>query len=158
MIKWNKIQRRNPITNGLSWYPTIALDGTAELEEVVQGIVDKCTLTKVDVKAVLVALEEVVIATIKSGRSVRFGELGSFRPTIQTRLWDEERQKYVKGGCTVPTTIKDEDGKIIAQGVTTDNIAGISVSFSKSGEMIKKLSRSQLQFTMVPGEKAFPRA
>lgn len=158
MINWNKIQRRNPITNGLSWYPNLVLNGVATIDEIAEGIVEKCTLTKIDVKAVLVALEEVVIAQLKAGKSVRFGELGSFRPNLKTRFWDEERQMYVKGGCTVPTTIKDEDGKILAQGVTSDNIAGIGVTFSKSGEMSAKLSRSQLTFHMVKGEKAYPRA
>ena len=122
-------------------------------DEVIVGIVDKCTLTRVDVKAVLVALEEVIIEQLKMGNSVRFGDLGSFRPTLKTRRWDDENQKWIRGGQPVPNTVYQEDGKTVAaQGVTSDNIAGLHVVFSHSGNMKRKLSRDQLNFRMVPGE------
>ena len=157
MIRWNKIQRRNPQSHALSWYPTISINSHVTADDVIVGIVEKCTLTKVDVKAVLIALEEVIIEQLKMGNSVRFGTLGSFRPTLKTRFYDEEEKKWGSGGCPVPTTRYGADGKtVVALGVTDQNIAGLAVAFTKSGEMAAKLDRSQLKFLMVEGEKPYP--
>ena len=162
MICWNKIQRRQPTNGSLRWYPTIGLNSTATADDVILGIVEKCTLTKVDVKAVLIALEEVIIEQIKLGNSVRFGSLGSFRPTLKTRIWDEEKGKYVAGGTISANDVYDPDDldeqgnpKLVARGVRADNIGGINVCFSKSGEMSKKLSREQLRFKQVKGETPY---
>ena len=155
-ISWNKIQRRNPQNNALAWYPTISLNSSVTAKEVILGIVEKCTLTRVDVEAVLIALEEVIIEQLKNGNSVRFGSLGSFRPTMQTRVWDSDKKKWGKGGCVVPDTIYADDGTVELQGVTSDHIAGISVTFTKSSEMMQKLARNQLKFRMVAGQKKYP--
>ena len=162
MIKWNKIQRRNPVNGNLRWFPTIALTSTVTADDVIAGIVEKCTLTRVDVKAVLIALEEVIIEQLKMGNSVRFGSLGSFRPSIKTRTWDEKKQKWGKGGCHTPndtydTENLDENGKptLMSKGVSAENIAGINVCFTKSGDMTKMLERYNLKFHQVPGEKKY---
>lgn len=155
-LNWNKIQRKNPRTDAKAWYPQISLTSTVTADEVIEGIVEKCTLTRVDVKAVILALEEVIIEQLKLGNSVRFGELGSFRPTLKTRAWDAEEKKWSTGGCPVPTTVYQEDGVTVkAPGVTADNIAGINVCFTKSSAMKKKLSRDQLKFRMVEGIIAY---
>ena len=157
MISWNKIQRRNPQNGTLAWYPTISVNSTLTADDVIIGIVEKCTLTKVDVKAVLIALEEVIIEQLKNGNSVRFGALGSFRPTLKNRIWDEKNRKWVNGGCFEPNDAYDsETGDLVAKGVSVDNIAGINVCFSKSSEMLSKLDRHELRFRQVPGEKKYP--
>lgn len=156
MINWNKIQRRNPQTGSLRWYPTIALTTTVTANEVIVGIVEKTTLTKVDVKACLVALEEVIIEQIKNGNSVRFGELGSFRPTLKTRAWDATKKAWGTGGCAAAKDqFDDETGEVITRGVSADNIAGVNVCFTKSANMNKMLKRNQLSFRNVPGEKPY---
>ena len=157
-IHWNKIQRRNPRTDAKTWYPQISINTCLTVDEVVVGIVEKCTLTKVDVKAVLIALEEVIIEQLKGGNSVRFGSLGSFRPTIKSRVWNDQKKRYEHGGCPVPKTLKDASGKVTAMGVTDDNIEGISCVFTKSTEMRHKLDRSQLKFLALDVEKPFPTA
>lgn len=152
-ISWNKIQRKNPQTDAKGWYPQVALTSTVGIEEVVTGIVGKCTLTAPDVKACLVALEEVVIEQLKLGNSVRFGDLGSFRPTLKTRFWDPDLKKWTTGGCPVADTTYQDDGVTVkAPGVTADNIAGIKVTFTKSSKMAKEFTRESLKFRMVPGK------
>ena len=151
-ISWNKIQRRNPRTDAKTWYPQISLNTTVTVDEVILGIQEKCTLHKVDIKAVLIALEDVVIEQLKMGNSVRFGTLGSFRPSLKTRAWIEAKKRWGHGGCPAPTTAYKDDGTVMAQGVTADNIAGIKVVFSHSAEMRRKLQRGNLQFRMVEGE------
>ena len=105
MISWNKIQRRNPLNGNLRWYPTIAINSTVTADDVILGIVEKCTLTKIDVKSVLIALEEVIIEQLKNGNTIRFGALGSFRPTLKTRIWDEKKQKWVAGEKKYPVKV-----------------------------------------------------
>lgn len=154
-ICWNKIQRKNPRTDAKAWYPQISLTSTVTADEVVQGIQDKCTLTKVDVTAVLLALEEVIIEQLKLGNSVRFGNLGSFRPTLKTRAWDAEEKKWTTGGCPVHTTVYNDNGTVKAPGVTADNIAGVNVCFTKSSAMKKTFTREQCKFRMVEGIIAY---
>lgn len=162
MISWNKIQRRQPNNGSLRWYPTIVLNSTATADDVILGIQEKCTLTKVDIKAVLIALEEVIIEQLKMGNSVRFGTLGSFRPTLKTRIWSAEKSKYINGGTLSANDIYDTDEldeqgnpTLVSRGVTVDNIGGINVCFTKSGEMNRQLQRSNLQFHQVNGEKPY---
>lgn len=151
-LNWNKIQRKNPVTDAKGWYPQISLTSAVSADEVIDGIVEKCTLTRVDVSAVLIALEEVIIEQIKLGNSVRFGSLGSFRPTLKTRFWDPDLKQWTTGGCPVHTTTYQADGVTVkAPGVTADNIAGINVCFTKSSKMKRQLSREMLQFRMVAG-------
>ena len=156
MIEFSKIERRNPIDNSTAWYPRIELGTAANSNDVIAGIVEKCTLTKADVKACLVALEEVIIEQLKNGNAVRFGDLGSFRPTLKTRKWSESKKAYINGGQPVPTTTYNADGSVKQKGVTADNIAGINVDFSKSAGIKKKLVRSSLAFKMVAGEHKLP--
>lgn len=151
-ISWNIIQRKNPRTDVKTWYPRIALTSTVTQEEVAAGIMEKCTLHKVDILAVLTALEDVIIEQLKLGNSVRFGNLGSFRPTIKSRFWDDEDKKWTTGGCVSAEDTYQADGKTLKSlGVHTDNIAGINVAFTKSGAMNRALKREQLKFKKVEG-------
>lgn len=151
-INWNIIQRKNPRTDVKTWYPRIALNSTVTQEEIAAGIEEKCTLHHVDIMAVLAALEDVVIEQLKLGNSVRFGSLGSFRPSIKCRVWDDEEQKWTTGGCVSAEDTFQADGKTLKSlGVHSDNIAGISVVFTKSGKMNAALKRENLKFRKVEG-------
>ena len=158
MVSWNKIQRRNPINGNLRWYPQAVINSTLTTNDIVVGIVEKCTLTKVDVLAVLVALEEVIIEQMKNGNAVRFGSLGSFHPTIKVgKELDPKTGKMVPKSRYVPNDVYDpQTGELDTPGVHTDCIDGIRVIFTKSAEMDKKLDRKNLQFRMVPGETHYP--
>ena len=156
MIKYSKIERRNPIDNSTAWYPRLEI-GTAEnANNIIERIVGKCTLTKADVVACLIAIEEAVIEELKNGNSVRLGNLGSFRITLKTRKWSESKKMYIDGGQPVPTTTYNTDGSVKQQGVTADNIAGVKVRFTKSAEMNNQLTRPNLSFQMVAGEHTLP--
>lgn len=158
MIDWNKIQRRNPLNGNLRWYPQIAQNSYVTTDDVVIGIVDKCTLTKADVYACVAALQEVIIEQLKNGNSVTFGELGSFRPVIKvaTEL-DPKTNKYVKKSRFAPNDVLDpETGEIDTLGVHTDCIAGIKIAFAKGSALTNGLTRNNLRFKMVPGEHKYP--
>lgn len=164
MISYNKIQRRNPLNGNLKWYPNMVINSNVTADDVILGIVEKCTLTKVDVKAVLIALEEVIIEQMKNGNTVRFGSLGSFRPTLKiAKIYDEKTKKWIADSRHEPNDVYDDEeldaeGKpvLATRGVSVDQIAGINVCFTKSGEMCAKLDRKNLKFKLVDGVKRYP--
>lgn len=76
------IERKKPGTQDFKYYGTIVLGEPVGLRAIVKEIEEKCTLTQPDILAVLSALESAIAAKLRNGQSVRFGTLGSFRPTI----------------------------------------------------------------------------
>ena len=54
------------------------------LNQLAQEISSSYTLTVHDIKAVLSALEECIFKALRNGQSTRFGDLGSFHPTISS--------------------------------------------------------------------------
>jgi len=82
MIKYKAIARKNPVDQSLKFYPTSTTPEPRLLSQLTDEIEQKCTLTRVDILACLTALQESIISHLKDGRSVRFGELGSFRLSL----------------------------------------------------------------------------
>ena len=158
MIDWNKIQRRNPLNGNLRWYPQVVVRSNLNLNDIVLGIVDKCTLTKPDVTACVAALQEVIVEQLKNGNSVTFGELGTFAPTVVVaKELDPKTNKWIKKSRFAPNDVIDpETGEVDTLGVHTDCIDGIKVRFTKGTALTKGLTRSQLRFRMIPGEKKYP--
>jgi predicted histone-like DNA-binding protein len=56
-----------------------------DLREMSERIQQSCTVTKADVHAVLVALEDVIILALKSGEIVRLGDLGTFQIGVSSK-------------------------------------------------------------------------
>lgn len=83
MINYKAIKRQNPQNKGeYKWYPSIVLTNPMLLDELAEAIALNCTVTAHDIKAVLSAMQEQIIFALRQGRSVRLGDLGSFRLTI----------------------------------------------------------------------------
>ena len=83
MIPYIAKAKKNPITKEVKYYAQIAHCDPVHLLDVTDSISQKCTVTEHDVKAVLSALEYAIAKRLANGESVRFGDLGSFRPTIK---------------------------------------------------------------------------
>lgn len=81
-MKYKVIERKKPGTQDFKYYGTIVLGEPVGLRAIVKEIEEKCTLTQPDILAVLSALESAIAAKLRNGQAVRFGTLGSFRPTI----------------------------------------------------------------------------
>lgn len=81
-MKYKIVERKKPGTQDFKYYGTIVLGEPVGLRVIVKEIEEKCTLTQPDILAVLSALESAIAAKLRNGQSVRFGTLGSFRPTI----------------------------------------------------------------------------
>ena len=84
-MRYKVIERKKPGTQDFKYYGTIVLGEPVGLRAIVKEIEEKCTLTQPDILAVLSALESAIAAKLRNGQSVRFGTLGSFRPTITSQ-------------------------------------------------------------------------
>ena len=83
-MQYKVVERKKPGTQDFKYYGTVVLGEPVGLRAVVKEIEEKCTLTQPDIVAVLYALESAVSKHLLNGQSVRFGTLGSFRPTISS--------------------------------------------------------------------------
>ena len=61
------------------YYAKAQASGEVNLREMSERIQQTCTVTKADVYAVLVAMEDVIIDALKSGEIIRLGDLGAFQ-------------------------------------------------------------------------------
>ena len=147
-IRWMKVQRKMPSNPDIKqWYPALAPINTVGLDDIIQGIVEKCTLTAVDMKACLQDLQDVVIEQIQRGNAVDFGELGRFRPRMSSHFYNKAEGVYGSGGRDVADTVYDTDGTTVkTQGVTTNDIKAIGISFYPFKKIKHALTLCNLTF------------
>ena len=129
MLKYSIISRNNPMTKEYLFHANLAPVTPIGLKELAQEVSDMCTLTVHDIKAVISALEERIYKTLRNGQSVRFGDLGSFHPTISS-----------SGSAT-----KEEFSK--------ENIRGIKVRFTPSPKLRYELSLQNPNLTLALQEE-----
>ena len=74
------------------FYGNVKSSGDINIREMAERIQGSCTVTKADVYAVLVALEDVIAESIQKGEIVRLMDIGTFRVSISTKgaLTEEE--------------------------------------------------------------------
>ena len=103
MINYKAIKRQNPQNKGeYKWYPSIVLTNPMLLDELAEAIALNCTVTAHDIKAVLSAMQEQIIFALRQGRSVRLGDLGSFRLTISGKGEADAASVFACGIATPP--------------------------------------------------------
>ena len=61
------------------YYARAQANGDISIREICERIQQNCTVTKADVHAVLVAMEDVIIGALKAGEMVRMGDLGTLQ-------------------------------------------------------------------------------
>ena len=78
-VTYSVVPRRNPSEKGAppKYYAQAQASGDVDIREMSERIQATCTVTKADVYAVLVSLEDVIIDALKSGEIVRLGDLGT---------------------------------------------------------------------------------
>lgn len=147
-IKYLKTQRKMPGNPTVKkWYPAAAPRTLIGLADITQGIVDRCTLTAPDILAVLRALQEVVIEQLTRGNAVKFGDLGIINFTLKSHFYNKAEGVYGTGGRDVADTVYDTDGTTVkTQGVTNNDIKGISVRFYPDKAIKYALQRNKLKF------------
>lgn len=118
MMNYKVVAKKNPTTKEVKYYAQLALTGPVKLASFADAISRQCTVTKHDVKAVISAMEEHLLRQLLDGKSVRLGDLGSFRPTFSSA------------------------GSEAADKVTADNIRSIRVRFCGSPTLRSGLKKA----------------
>ena len=67
------------------FYGNVKSSGDINIREMAERVQQSCTVTKADVYAVLVALEDVITESIQKGEIVRLMDIGTFRVGISTK-------------------------------------------------------------------------
>ena len=98
------------------------------LKELSKEVSNKCTVHSADVSAVLIATVETMLAALRDGKQVDFGELGKFRLQITSK------------------------GAITAEDFTADNITGVTIQFIP-GDDLKGIFKG-MEFNLVPSRYA----
>lgn len=124
MLDYVVVPRKNPQTKKVKYYPALAPVKPIPVREIIENISTRCTVNRADVKAVIIALEEVILDHVLHGHSVRLGDLGSFRPTIKSA------------------------GSLTKEEVTAQNIAALRVRFNLGSTLRNetRLSSPRVQF------------
>lgn len=86
-VKYSVIPRLNPRDRESEpkFYPQVVMSGDVSVREMCERIEQNCTVTKADVQAVFVAMENVIIDALKKGEIIRLGELGTMRLSVSSK-------------------------------------------------------------------------
>lgn len=86
-VKYSVIPRINPRDRESEpkFYAQVKMSGEVTLREMCDRIQQSCTVTKADVHAVLVAMEDVFVDALKGGEIIRLGDLGTFRVSLSSK-------------------------------------------------------------------------
>ena len=108
-IKYKLIQRRD-FTKGAQptdkkYYATLVSNGTASLEEICESISEETALTSADVKSCLDRLPRVIVRHLAGGRTVKVGELGSFRFALSSKGAKTEEEFVAATMMKVPSLV-----------------------------------------------------
>lgn len=125
-----KVQKSlSPLTGETYFYAYPINEGYVDFDSLADDISRECTLTSHDLKAAFSALEEQIITALKNGKSVRLGDLGSFRATFASK------------------------GTKNAEDFNISNIRRVKVTFSKSRKMISAFKNVKSLVRIVKQEK-----
>ena len=83
-VTYSVVPRINPRDKEAApkFYAQAQARGDVNIREMASRIQGPCTVTKADVYAVLVALEDVIVEALQNGEIVRLGELGTFQVSL----------------------------------------------------------------------------
>lgn len=84
MITFKTVLRKNPKypNDPKKYYPMIKSTGSVDVRTISEELSDASTLNSVDIRAVLFGLEKSLLKYLQDGYTVKFGDLGTFRPSI----------------------------------------------------------------------------
>lgn len=86
-IKYNVVEKPQPGVAGggiKKWYAIVKTDGELTIDELTKAIEKFSTLSEADIRAVIIALENVIIRELTNGKIIRLDKLGSFYPSLSS--------------------------------------------------------------------------
>ena len=132
MIHYKVQEKKSPRTGTSKYYVQIAPTVPVTRSAIISQIEKITSLSSSDVKACLDALEYCITEAMKEGKSVRLGDLGSFRPTLSS-FGTTERNK-----------------------ANSTLIRFVRVRFTMSGQMGLDLQPERLEFALHKNVKEVP--
>ena len=132
MIHYKVQEKKSPRTGTSKYYVQIAPTVPVTRSAIISQIEKITSLSSSDVKACLDALEYCITEAMKDGKSVRLGDLGSFRPTLSS-FGTTERNK-----------------------ANSTLIRFVRVRFTMSGQMGLDLQPERLEFALHKNVKEIP--
>ena len=78
MLKYNLMERANPITNKTMFHANLVPATPFPLETIIANICENCNIKPIQLLNALYYLEKEIIKALQDGYSVRLGDLGSF--------------------------------------------------------------------------------
>lgn len=132
MIHYKVQEKKSPRTGTSKYYVQIAPTVPVTRSAIISQIEKITSLSSSDVKACLDALEYCITEAMKEGKSVRLGDLGSFRPTLSS-FGTTERNK-----------------------ANSTLIRFVRVRFTMSGQMGLDLQPERLEFALHKNVKVVP--
>ena len=132
MIHYKVQEKKSPRTGTSKYYVQIAPTVPVTRSAIISQIEKITSLSSSDVKACLDALEYCITEAMKEGKSVRLGDLGSFRPTLSS-FGTTERNK-----------------------ANSTLIRFARVRFTMSGQMGLDLQPERLEFALHKNVKEIP--
>lgn len=101
LIKYVIRAKKNPLTKEVKFYPQMAPTTLVTLAQVIKRVEKHSTVSSVDVKAVLDALQYEVIDALQNGNPVRLGDLGSFRLSIKVGGYETSAEAKKAGANAI---------------------------------------------------------
>ena len=126
-VKYSVIPKINPRDRESEpkFYAQAKMSGEVSLREMCDRIQQSCTVTKADVHAVLVAMEDVFVDALKGGEIIRLGDLGTFRVSLSSK--GSLTEKEYTSSLITKSRIIFRPGSVLSDALT-------NLSFSKLTE------------------------
>ena len=123
-VKYSVIPKINPRDRESEpkFYAQARMSGEVSLREMCDRIQQSCTVTKADVHAVLVAMEDVFVDALKGGEIIRLGDLGTFRVSLSSK--GSLTEKEYTSSLITKSRIIFRPGSVLSDALT-------NLSFSK---------------------------
>lgn len=133
-LTYSVVERKDPKNTEVEgkYYAQAQARGEAGIRELSQRIQQMCTVTRADVMAVLIALEDVVADSLANGEIVRLGELGSMQVSLGSEgtITKEEFHE----GLIKKAKILFRGGKTLANMLTTLKFEKVEQKYKKEEE------------------------
>lgn len=146
-LTYSVVEKKNPIMQEMpgKFYARAQARGVAGIREMSDRIQKMCTVTRADVMAVLIALEDVVADSLANGEIVRLGELGSMQVSLSS-TGVEKKEDFHEGLIT--------NARILFRGGTTLKTMLATMSYEKVEPRSKEESDKGALTEPEPGGKS----
>ena len=125
-VKYSVIPRINPRDRETEpkFYAQVQTSGDVSMREMCERIQQSCTVTKADVHAVLVAMEDVIVDALKGGEIIRLGDLGTLRVSLSSK--GALTEKEYTSSLITKSRIIFRPGSILSEALATISYAKLT--------------------------------